>query len=126
MTFYELIYILSPNLSDKEIEENNQKIGSIVEVLHLEDWGIRELAYKINKFTTGHYVILKIKTNHDKLQELKNYFVVNKNVIRYLIINLSKEKNYQIPEKFENFKPFDFDKAKKPRKIEKERKKPSE
>lgn len=93
MPFYELIYItrqeLSPaevdNLTDsfkKTLEENGGKIAS------KEYWGLRNLAYKINKNTKGHYVLLNIDSPYPAVQELERIMGFNENIIRKAIFKL--------------------------------------
>ncbi|MGY8976412.1 MAG: 30S ribosomal protein S6, partial [Alphaproteobacteria bacterium] len=68
MAFYESIFIARQELGEKEIEKTIESFKGILEknsadLVDTELWGLRNLAYKIEKNKKGHYVVLKISGN---------------------------------------------------------------
>ena len=89
MAFYESIFIARQELGDKEIENTIDNFKKILEknnanLVDTESWGLRNLAYKIEKNKKGHYMVLKIDGNGDAIQELERNMRIDENIIRYL------------------------------------------
>lgn len=92
MKKYEIMYILKANLEDAD---RNQLIGKLHEILSLDggtienidEWGIKDLAYEINKDKKGYYVVVTISTNSVAgINEFERITKINNNVIRSLVI----------------------------------------
>ena len=89
MAFYENIFIARQELGDKEIEKTIENYKKILEknkanLVDTELWGLRNLAYKIEKNKKGHYVVLKIDGNGQAIHELERNMRIDENIIRYL------------------------------------------
>ena len=89
MAFYENIFIARQELGDKEIKRTIEILKKILEknkanLLDTELWGLRNLAYKIEKNKKGHYVVLKIDGNGQAIHELERNMRIDENIIRYL------------------------------------------
>jgi len=89
MAFYENIFIARQELGDKEIEKTIENYKNILEknkanLVDTELWGLRNLAYKIEKNKKGHYVVLKIDGNGQAIHELERNMRIDENIIRYL------------------------------------------
>ena len=89
MAFYESIFIARQELGDKELENTIDNFKKILEknnanLVDTESWGLRNLAYKIEKNKKGHYMVLKIDGNGDAIQELERNMRIDENIIRYL------------------------------------------
>ena len=89
MAFYESIFIARQELGDKELESTIDNFKKILEknnanLVDTESWGLRNLAYKIEKNKKGHYMVLKIDGNGDAIQELERNMRIDENIIRYL------------------------------------------
>ena len=89
MAFYESIFIARQELGDKELENTIDNFKKILEknnanLVDTESWGLRNLAYKIEKTKKGHYMVLKIDGNGDAIQELERNMRIDENIIRYL------------------------------------------
>ncbi|MEW6571282.1 MAG: 30S ribosomal protein S6 [Nitrospirota bacterium] len=94
MNVYENIVILNAALSDEEAEGAITKIKELVagqggEVLKVDIWGRRKLAYEINKHKKGLYVSLYYKTRQATIKKLEEFYKVFDAVIKYMIIKLS-------------------------------------
>ena len=91
MRDYELVYIISPEVEEEDLENVTARVGQLVadgggEVLELSSWGRRRLAYPIRKFSDGHYVLSRIQLDPGSLPELRRLLGLTEEVIRYLLI----------------------------------------
>ena len=91
---YEMVYILRPTMTDEEIEKGIERVNSYVEryngkVLKIDRWGKRQLAYPINDYEKGYYVLEYIyTTDRDFVKNMENFFRINEDVIRFLVFRL--------------------------------------
>lgn len=88
---YELMMIFSPELIEKEVLSEVEKIKNNIEALEgkitFEDfWGKRNLAYVIKKYDSGYYFVLDFDLNPLKIEEFEKDILLKKNIIRYLLI----------------------------------------
>ena len=95
MQNYELMVIFTPVLSDDDYKAAQKKYGSLVtetggEVLNEKPWGLKSLAYPINKKTTGLYWVMEYKAPSDFNERLKIQLLRDDNVMRHLITALDK------------------------------------
>ncbi|MEO2068394.1 MAG: 30S ribosomal protein S6 [Desulfurobacteriaceae bacterium] len=103
--YYEMVYILRPTMSDEEIEKGIEKVNSYVqryngEVLLIDKWGRRELAYPINDYDKGYYVLEYIRTNdRDFVKNMENFFRINEDVLRFLTFRLKPSEVKELKEK---------------------------
>ena len=91
MNYYEMLYIVSPALSESEREELIKKLDDFVkekggEVLTENRWGTRTLAYPIKKHTTGYYVLTYVSLPGDKLKDLRYFMQINEGFLRAMIL----------------------------------------
>ncbi|MDO4546221.1 MAG: 30S ribosomal protein S6 [Bacillota bacterium] len=91
MINYEVMFILDPTLEDDKkeatIETVKEIIGKEGEVGNVDVWGMRKLAYPIQKKTEGYYVVIEFKAEPTLPKELDRRMKISDNVIRHLIIN---------------------------------------
>ena len=90
MEHYEIIFMVHPQHSD-QVPSIVNKYKSIVRagkghVHRFEDWGLRSLAYQIQKMKNAHYVLLNLECNADSLAEIKEDFRFNEALLRNLIL----------------------------------------
>jgi small subunit ribosomal protein S6 len=81
------------DLPQNQIDSINVKIQEIIEkfsgkILKKELWGIRNLAYPINKHKRASYTMFNFEVSPDGLKELERVLRVNENVIRYLTMKI--------------------------------------
>ncbi len=93
---YETIYIVRPDLADEELKGLSAKVEEIITSMkgdfrRLEDWGIRKLAYPINKVTRGRYYYLRFDGDAPLIAELERRLRLDDKVIRYQSVKLEKE-----------------------------------
>lgn len=91
MPIYETLTILHPDLAEARVKEVLTWMEQLVEngqgkVLQVEEWGMRELAYRIQKQRRGYYVRLEYEATPVALQELERNFRLSEDVIRFLSI----------------------------------------
>lgn len=104
MNIYENVVIFDSVLTDEEVENAVSKIKELIasnsgEVLKVDIWGRRKLAYEIKKHKKGLYVLFLYKTPPETIKKLEDFFRVFDAVIKYLIIKLNLKQARDI-EKF--------------------------
>ena len=90
MRNYELVYVVKPN-SDEEVREAIlNKVKEVVatdgEIVKVDTWGTKKLAYPIAKFTEGFYVLVNFKSAVDVPKEIDRNLKINENVIGHMIV----------------------------------------
>ncbi len=92
---YETVFILTPVLSDTQMKEAVQKFKDLVlqnggEIVNEENWGLRKLAYPIQKKTTGFYSLLEFKAEPTFVETLETAYRRDERVIRFLTFKMEK------------------------------------
>ena len=95
MNNYETVFILTPVLSDVQMKETVEKFKNLLkdqgaEIVNEEDWGLRKLAYNIDKKTTGFYTFLEFKANPSVIETLEVNFRRDERVVRFLTVKQDK------------------------------------
>ena len=107
MRYYELLYIVNPNLEDDKakgiIDEIGGEIGKYkVSIINHHLWGKKRLAYPIKNNKYGIYILLQFGAEQfDFLKDFERFLVLNKSVIRHQVVRLDEE-----PAKVENLEPI--------------------
>ena len=91
MTKYEIMYIIRPTLEEETRKALIEEISNIFtarnsEVHKVNEWGMRELAYEIQKFTKGYYVVMEITANNEACDEFNRVIRLKEDIIRFLMI----------------------------------------
>ena len=102
MNLYEHTIIARQDFTKTQLDTLKTKYTNLIsknkgEIVKFEDWGLLQLAYKIEKNNKGNYLHFKIKGNGNLIQELEKNEVIDKNLLRYLTVKVKKfdlEKNY--------------------------------
>lgn len=91
MTNYELMFIINPTLEDDKKNQTVETVKEIIaadgEVGNVDVWGMRKLAYPIEKKTEGYYVVVEFQGNTTLPKELDRRLRISDNVMRHLIVN---------------------------------------
>ena len=94
MNRYVILYILDAGLSEENrvsyVERFKKIIESSGEIENVDEWGVRKLAYPINKKNEGYYVLMHFKSTPEVIQELTRVFRISEDVMRFLIVNQDK------------------------------------
>ncbi|ADC49632.1 MULTISPECIES: 30S ribosomal protein S6 [Alkalihalophilus] len=90
MRKYEIMYIIAPNLEESANKEIIERFNGVLtsngaEVEKVEEMGKRRLAYEINDYREGFYVLLSVQANSEAIAEFNRLIKINDNVIRVLI-----------------------------------------
>ena len=92
MTNYELMFIINPTLEEEKKNTVVEMVQGIItdnggEVSNVDVWGMRKLAYLIEKKSEGYYVVIEFKAGTDLPKELDRRLCISDNVMRHMIIN---------------------------------------
>ncbi len=95
MPFYEHVFIARQDLTPAKVNELTDKYASVVEsmggkVSKRENWGLRNLAYKIQKNRKGYYMLMNIDAPADAIIEMERLMRLDENLIRYLTIKVEE------------------------------------
>lgn len=103
MRYYECLFIVNPNveqdrltqLLDTVTKEINNLSGNI---LNVEDWGKRRLAYQIKKHKYGNYILVQFETENTKIvKELGDWMKLNQNILSHIIVVLDEKPGQPAP-----------------------------
>jgi small subunit ribosomal protein S6 len=92
---YETVFILTPVLSEDQAKEAAKKFEKILtdqgaKITHRENWGLKKLAYPIQKKTTGFYHLIEYSGKGTEIAELELQFKRDERVLRFLTVSLDK------------------------------------
>ena len=93
MALYESVIIGRQDLTPGQFETLLEKFIAVIqsfkgEIKKRENWGIRNLAYKINKNRKGHYILLNIDGPPEAIQEYERLMRLDEDIIRFLTIKI--------------------------------------
>jgi small subunit ribosomal protein S6 len=92
---YETVFIMTPVLSDDQVKEAVKKFTDFLkekgaEIIYESNWGLRKLAYPIQKKSTGFYHLFEYKAEGNLISELDLAFKRDERIIRFLTVVLNK------------------------------------
>lgn len=95
MQSYETVFILTPVLSDDQAKEAVGKFKKILndlgaKIVHEESWGLRKLAYQIQKKSTGYYQLFEYQASGSAVADLEVAFKRDERILRFLTVSLDK------------------------------------
>ncbi len=94
MRDYELMYIVRPNLADDEITPVIERIsnyiaslgGQVKEIIQTSPWGRRRLAYNIENFQDGYYVVANLRLDPTQASELERSLRISDDILRHILV----------------------------------------
>lgn len=97
LNLYENILILDASLSDEAIEEATQKVKDLIsgsggEVLKVDPWGRKKLAYELNRHSRGFYTLLLFNAPPDTIKKLEDYYNVSDFIVKFMVRKLEKKR----------------------------------
>jgi small subunit ribosomal protein S6 len=100
MNRYETIFIINPDLGEDEIQNVITKFTGIISSqdgvqLKLDDWGRRRLAYKIDKFSQGYYMLADFASMPAGVAELERNLKIDDRIIRFLSVKTGENVNVE-------------------------------
>ena len=95
MNKYELMFVIDPTLEDAAKDAAVESVKGIIaeagEVTETDVWGLRKLAYPIQKKTEGYYVVMHFNAQPELPKELDRRLRISDNFMRHIIVNLDEE-----------------------------------
>ena len=101
MALYETMFILHPDRGGV-VKEYIEKLKKVVEeqggtVAHLEEWGLKDLAYRIRKQMKGYYTLLQYHSTARAVEELERTLRLTDGVLRYLTVRVDESAQTEAP-----------------------------
>ena len=95
MPLYENVFIARQDISGAQVDALADQFTQLIadhggEVKKRENWGLRNLAYRMNKNRKGHYVLFNIDAPAPAIAELERTMRINEDVLRYLTIRVDE------------------------------------
>lgn len=95
MNNYETVFIVTPVLSDQQVQEVADKFQGVItenggKVNYTEEWGLRKLAYPIQKKSTGFYTLIEFEGEGNLIETLETQYRRDERVIRFLTFKQDK------------------------------------
>ncbi len=95
MRNYEVMFVINPTLEDEKKDATIETVQGIIanggEVGKVDVWGMRKLAYPIQKLDDGYYVVIEFKADATLPMELNRKLRISDNVIRHIIVNKDEQ-----------------------------------
>ena len=95
MRNYEVMFVIDPALEDAKKDATVESVQSIIaadgEVGKVDVWGMRKLAYPIDKKEEGYYAVVEFQGNPTLPKELDRRLKISDNVIRHIIVNKDEQ-----------------------------------
>lgn len=95
MSKYEVMFIIDADLEDAKKEAAIETVKGIIaeggEVGQVDVWGLRKLAYPINKKNDGYYVVISFQANPELPKELDRRLRNSENIVRHIIVNKDEQ-----------------------------------
>ena len=93
MNKYEIMFIVRPDMEEAEIKKTAEEMKKVLtdgkaNMLEEKAIGQRELAYEINKFTTGYYFLYVVEANAETVKEFDRIVRINESLLRHLIVKV--------------------------------------
>jgi small subunit ribosomal protein S6 len=95
MNQYETVFIMTPVLTDEMVKDAVAKFEKVLkengaEIVHQASWGLRKLAYPIQKKSTGFYHLIEFKAEGTLVDKLELEFRRDERILRFLTVALDK------------------------------------
>ena len=95
MNKYEMMFIVRPDMEEAEIKKTAETMKKVLtdakaKILDEKAMGQRELAYEINKFTTGYYYLFVVEASKEAEQEFNRVARINESLLRHLIVKVEE------------------------------------
>jgi len=96
MRKYEIMYILNSSMEEAARQELMETLHNIIindggTVDKVDDWGMKEFAYRIEDMTKGYYTVINVTAEPDAVKEFDRICRINANVVRSMIVNLDNK-----------------------------------
>jgi small subunit ribosomal protein S6 len=107
MAFYEHVFLTRQDVSSQRVDELVEQFKGVIEtgggsIGKTEYWGLKSLAFRINKNRKAHYTLMNIDAPHQAVTEMERQMGINEDVLRFLTIRvdeLEEEPSVQMQKK---------------------------
>lgn len=94
---YETLFVVRPTLTVEEVQERIETIRGVIEknggeIVAAEDWGVRRLAYVVQKNARGHFYLIYFKAPGESLIELERNYRINEDIIKFIVVKYENRK----------------------------------
>lgn len=91
MRKYEIMYIIRPNMDDEARQALVERFNNVLkengaEITNVTDWGKRRLAYEIEKYRDGYYMIVNVTAEPQAVQEFDRLARISEDIIRHIVV----------------------------------------
>jgi len=95
MNKYEIMFVVKPDMEEAEIRKTAESMKKVLtdskaKILEEKSIGQRELAYEVNKFTTGYYYLFVVEANAAAEEEFKRVARINENLLRHIVVKVEE------------------------------------
>ena len=95
MRDYELVMIVSPEVADESVSATVERVQEFIaeqggQVKEVTPWGRRRLAYNIEHFQEGSYVVAQLNLDPERVRALEENLKLSTDVIRHLVVRLEE------------------------------------
>ncbi len=96
MNYYENTVILDDTLSEEDLRAAIEKIKGVMQdaggqIVKTDEWGMKKLAYELNKHKRGFYVLYSLKAPSNAIQKLEEFYKIYDPVMKHMVIKLEKK-----------------------------------
>jgi small subunit ribosomal protein S6 len=104
MQRYETLVVLHPDLPEAQVRETIDRARRLIEeaggqVLEMQEWGMRELAYPIRKLNRGYYVLAEYTATAEVVRELERTLKIADEILRFISVAAAATKPQERPGK---------------------------
>lgn len=95
MAIYEAVFMSRQDLTDTQVNDQTEKYSKVItehkgKILKTEQWGLRTLAYKINKAKKAHYTLIEFEAPGEVVAEMERLMRIDEDVVRTLTVRLDE------------------------------------
>ncbi len=96
MRIYEELFIVRPDITEEEVDTMVEQVRSTVTggggtIDKVEKWGVRKLAYRVEKRAEGYYVLVQFSSDAGLVKELERRLRVNDAVLKFLTVRIDEK-----------------------------------
>jgi small subunit ribosomal protein S6 len=96
MRVYEELFIVKPDATEEEIDQVLEQVQSVITsgggaVDKLDKWGVRKLAYRIQKQNEGYYVLIQFSSGPEAVKEIERRLRVSDLVLKFLTVRIDEK-----------------------------------
>ncbi|OGS20404.1 MAG: 30S ribosomal protein S6 [Elusimicrobia bacterium RIFOXYA2_FULL_39_19] len=97
MNRYDTIFICKPDLPSEKISSLTEKVKSIItstssEIISVNEWGKRRLAYAISGYEDGYYVYIEYSSMGDAVNKVEDFYKITEEIFRYITVKKVEKK----------------------------------